>query len=164
MKQLLRRFEEQLILRNFALATRRAYLSNVRRFYLWCQWRRGKSDYDKSQVVRQYLVHRFESGKAWQTINGDYSALKILYLEVLGRDWTLQSVPRPRKEKFLPSILSKKQVVALIDHAAIFKHLLGIDPDRCQRCGASHFVTRPLLTDRRWKINNITWNDGRAPP
>jgi site-specific recombinase XerD len=94
----------------------------VRRFYLWCESQRSKSGFDKSKVVRQYLVYRFEIGKAWQTVNGDYSALKILYEEVLGRDWKLQGVPRPRKEKYLPSILSQKQVVGLIDHASIFKH------------------------------------------
>jgi hypothetical protein len=46
----------------------------------------------------------------------------------------------------------------------ILKHLLGRDIDVCEVCGATHFVTKILLPDRMWKIKNITWNAGRAPP
>ena len=82
MEALLRRYEEQLILKNYAEATRRAYLSSVRRYYKWClsEQRKGAA---KEGLLRRFLVHRFESGKAWQTVNGDYSALKLLYAEVL---------------------------------------------------------------------------------
>ena len=121
MEALLRRYEEQLILKNYAEATRRAYLSSVRRYYKWClsEQRKGAA---KEGLLRRFLVHRFESGKAWQTVNGDYSALKLLYTEVLGRPWPEQELPRPRKEKFLPTLLSQKELLRLFEAAAVPKH------------------------------------------
>ncbi|MCB0540760.1 MAG: phage integrase N-terminal SAM-like domain-containing protein, partial [Bacteroidetes bacterium] len=121
MEALLRRYEEQLILKNYAEATRRAYLSSVRRYYKWClsEQRKGAA---KEGLLRRFLVHRFESGKAWQTVNGDYSALKLLYTEVLGRPWPEQELPRPGKEKFLPTLLSQKELLRLFEGAAVPKH------------------------------------------
>jgi len=45
----------------------------------------------------------------------------------------------------------------------ILKQLLSRDVDICQACGASHFVTNILLTNRKWMIHNIKWNPNRAP-
>ena len=72
-------------------------------------------------IVRKYLLYRFDQGKDWQTVNSDYSAIQKFFKNVIMVRWTLTKLPRPRKEKKLPSILSKETVVKIIESAATFK-------------------------------------------
>ena len=44
------------------------------------------------------------------------------YREVLRQDWDVQHIPRPRKERSLPPILSEEEVKKAIECGAIFKH------------------------------------------
>ena len=111
-----------MVLANYSSATRKSYLSAVNNFYKWCLKQRGNPDFDKSNAHRAYLVMRSKSGVAWQTVNGDYSGIRMLYTKVLGRDWDVEKVPRPRKEKCLPSVLSTEQITKLINGATMFKH------------------------------------------
>ena len=50
-----------------------------------------------------------------------YSAMFKFYREVLGLAWDVKHIPRPRKERSLPPVLSKQEVQKLIEHGAIFK-------------------------------------------
>jgi len=122
MNRLLLRLDEYMTLKNYAKATRKSYHSAVRNFYNWCKEQQSNPNFDKSDAARQYIVERYSMGKAWQTINGDYSALKMLYTNVLGREWNGKKLPRPRKEKYLPTILSQEEVKRIIESGGIFKH------------------------------------------
>lgn len=44
------------------------------------------------------------------------------YREVLDIAWDVKHIPRPRKERSLPPVLSQQEVQRLIEHGAIFKH------------------------------------------
>jgi len=80
-------------------------------------------------------------------------ALQKFYIHVLKQDWDVNHIPRPRKERSLPGVLSKQEVQRLIEHGRTFKHqvfmtliyasglrlsealnlkLTGIDSDRMQ--------------------------------
>lgn len=109
----LRAYDEHLVLRNFSEATRRSYGSALRKFLQWRESRGFEGELDQSEV-RQYLVERHKSGKSWQTINGDYSSLRKYFREVLELEWCLKKLPRPRKERSLPRILSIEEVHRLI--------------------------------------------------
>jgi site-specific recombinase XerD len=45
---------------------------------------------------------------------------------VLDREWNLKKLPRPRKQKSLPKVISPDQISLLIEKAAIFKHKVFI--------------------------------------
>ncbi|MBK7633152.1 MAG: hypothetical protein IPJ13_01870 [Saprospiraceae bacterium] len=66
-------------------------------------------------IVRKYLLFRFDAGKDWQTVNSDYSAIQKWFKNVLMLSWSLTKLPRARKEKKLPFILSKEDVVKIIE-------------------------------------------------
>ena len=72
--------------------------------------------------AQQYLLQRIDSGKAWSTINADYSALRKYYKILKEYPWSLKKLPRPKKDKKLPAILSKEEVAKLIQCAPTFKH------------------------------------------
>ncbi|MCB9352468.1 MAG: hypothetical protein H6573_36190 [Lewinellaceae bacterium] len=57
--------------------------------------------------AREYILYRHNQGLKWQTINGDYSAMYKFYREVMGLGWDVQHIPRPRKERSLPPVLSQ---------------------------------------------------------
>ncbi|MCB0541735.1 MAG: tyrosine-type recombinase/integrase, partial [Bacteroidetes bacterium] len=68
------------------------------------------------------LLSRYRSGKKWQTVNGDYSAMRKFYEHVLGQEWDVEHLPRPRKERSLPGIVSTQEVERLISHGRTLKH------------------------------------------
>ena len=122
MQKTIRELENFMVLSNYSLATRKSYVSATKNFYKWCLKNVNNPDFDKTQAHRLYLVERSKKGLAWQTVNGDYSAIRMLYTKVLNREWDIKKTPRPRKEKFLPTVLSQGQIKQLIDHGTMFKH------------------------------------------
>ena len=114
-------FDGYLTLKNYSKATRSAYVCALRQFFVYREKRGMKGNYTQDQA-RQYLLYRYKQGLKWQTINGDYSAMYKFYKQVLGLDWDVEHIPRPRKERSLPPVLSVEEVQRLIAKGVIFKH------------------------------------------
>ncbi len=123
MKALLQQFENWMTLKHYSEKTIKCYLSSVRNFARFCQQRRNDPDWDKSKAVETYLLYRFKTlGLSWQSINGDYSGIRLFYVHILERKWDEKKLPRPRKEKYLPKAISKKEVERLLESAGCLKH------------------------------------------
>ncbi len=110
-----------LTLRNYRKATISAYSCALRQFLDWrtkeqCGVRISQED------ARLYLLFRYKQGLRWQTINGDYSSMRKFFEHVLKQDWGVDHLPRSRKERSLPSILSEEEVVRLINSGSTLKH------------------------------------------
>lgn len=113
-------FEEFMILKNFSKRTIKTYIQIVRQFINW--WEKHHMNVAMSDdIVRKYLLFRFDAGKDWQTVNSDYSAIQKWFKNVLMLSWSLSKLPRARKEKKLPFILSKEDVVKIIEAGGTFK-------------------------------------------
>jgi integrase/recombinase XerD len=48
--------------------------------------------------------------------------MRKFYEHVLGTSWEVEHLPRPRKERSLPSVLSKEEVSSLLNHGRTLKH------------------------------------------
>ena len=108
-------------LRNYSKATISAYRCALKQFLSW----RSSSGYEGPfgmSEARQYILYRYRNGAKWQTVNGDYSAMRKFYEHVLGISWDVEHIPRPRKERSLPSVLSKEEVSRLLNHGRTLKH------------------------------------------
>lgn len=73
--------------------------------------------------IRDYIHHQItvkKLSKSW--MNQLVSALKILYCQVLKRDWDPIDIPRPRREIKLPVVFSKDEVKAIINVTRNLKH------------------------------------------
>lgn len=68
----------------------------------------------------QYHIVEKKISKVW--CNQLISALKILFCEVLKREWSHADIPRPRREKKLPVVLSKEEIGKLFSCTANLKH------------------------------------------
>lgn len=73
--------------------------------------------------IREYFHYKLtveKLSKSW--VNQTIGALKILYCEVLRRDWDDLAIPRPRREKKLPVVLSKDEISRIINTTKNVKH------------------------------------------
>ena len=114
-------YENYLRLANFQLSTVKAYVRTVRIFlsYACAQGIVGLPSQDD---VQTYLLMRVDAGKSWSTINADYSALRKYYKIIKDYEWSLKKMPRPRSDKRLPDILSRQEVLQIINAAPNLKY------------------------------------------
>lgn len=112
MSALSRRMEEELRLRGMSERTVEAYVGIVRRFALHY----GRSpDRLGTEEVRAYLVHLIEERKlAASSVNQALSALRFFYLDVLGREFGVERLPRPKRKDRLPVVLTEAEVARLL--------------------------------------------------
>ena len=105
----LKGLDDYLILKNYSMATRKSYGCALRQFFQYHQRHNWSFPYTQ-EMAKEYILHRYKEGKKWQTINGDYSAICKLYAYVLDLGWNVKKLPRPRKERTLPELISKEEV------------------------------------------------------
>ena len=115
-----KRMVEDMCLCNFAPRTQDSYVRSVKllaRHY-------GKSpDLLGDEEIRAYFVHlTCERKLARPTITIALSGIKFFYEKTLKRDWTLTGVPVPKRNKFLPVILSRKEVHSIAAKIRLPRH------------------------------------------
>lgn len=85
----------------------------------------GKSPVDMGHdAISDFLYHLLKEKEASQSrINQHYSALKLFYQTTLGRDWEALKIPRSKREKRLPEVLSKEEVWSIFEQVQNLKYL-----------------------------------------
>ena len=109
MTPLRQRMIEDMGVRNLAEGTQKLYVDRVAHFAKHF----GKSpELLGPEDIRSYQVYLVQQKKvSWSVLNLSVCALRFLYRITLGKDWTVQHIPYPRKERKLPVILSPAEVV-----------------------------------------------------
>lgn len=77
-----------------------------------------------SEELKEYLYDaKHRRGLSNSFINQTISAVKILHQDVLGRKWDDQiKIKRPRRNQPMPDILSKEEILGMIEVTPNFKH------------------------------------------
>jgi site-specific recombinase XerD len=117
--------DEEMVLRGFTRETRRVYLAHVRRFYENRDRENpGQDDgpVADNEEVRRWLLHLLRSGKSHSYANQALSALRFLHRAVLKEPGPVVGIPRPKRKKALPKVLSKDEVKLLLSSLATPKH------------------------------------------
>ena len=110
MTPLRQRYIDDLRLKNFTPATIKVYVHAVGKFARHF----GRSpDQLSREDVRDYLVHLIERGLARSTCVVVRNALRHLYVDTLGRPDCFEKLPRPKRERRLPVVLSRGEVQRL---------------------------------------------------
>ena len=157
---LLKEYRSFMILKNFSSRTVKTYHQIVDYFFRYCDEyfpNREMSD----DLVREYLLHRFDKGLDWQTVNSDYSSIQKFFKNVLFLPWSLTKLPRPKKEKKLPTIFSKQDVKKIIESAATYKHQILLSFIYVTGCRLSESINI-RLTDIDGDRNQIRINKGKG--
>ncbi len=118
---LLETVRREMRLRNYSLKTIKAYVSCLRTYvhYLCGKHPRQATDRD----IRAFLIHLVEREMyAASSINQVINALRFLYVELYKRQMRLGDLPRPKKERKLPVVLSQEEVRRIFDSLTNLKH------------------------------------------
>jgi len=119
-RRALDRMNDELVLRGYSPRTRKAYLGQARRFLGRLDRPPGELGPDDArEYLKELLVGR---GVSRSYADQAVSAVKFLYRRVLDRPLTDLELPRPRRRRRLPDVLSEREVVALIEATGNPKH------------------------------------------
>src|SRR4051795_11667883 len=120
MTPLRQRMIEDVKLRNLAPRTIQVYVERVATFAKYF----GKSpDRLGSADVRAYLLFLVNKKHAsWCYYNQALCALRFLFRVTLGKDWVLEGVPFPKKQKKLPVVLSPAEVAQFFEAIPSLKY------------------------------------------
>lgn len=72
--------------------------------------------------VRNYLQKLIQDGKSNSYVNLAVNSIKFFYEVVHGMPNRFYSIERPRKQKQLPNVISKEEVMRLMEHTNNIKH------------------------------------------
>ena len=121
------KLRQEMRLRGFSQRTAKNYCYYI----IDCLSKSNKNARDINTAnIREYLDNLIEEGKSSSTINTAYSAMQFYFSTIMRRKFFL-SIPRARKERILPSVLSKDEINRLFlavknaKHNCILKMLYG---------------------------------------
>ena len=120
MTPLRQRMIEDMKLRNFSPHTIQVYVERVATFAKHF----GKSPEHLGPAdVRAYLLFLVQKKHvSWSYYGQAISALRFLYRVTLGKDWVVEGVVSPKKQKKLPVVLSPDEVTQFFEAITSLKH------------------------------------------
>ncbi|ALM09271.1 recombinase [Sediminicola sp. YIK13] len=111
---------DKLELKKYANNTVKSYISSFETFINY---------YNNKELVainegdvRTYILKLVQEDKSNSYINSAINSIKFYYESVLGMPNRFYEIERPRKEKKLPKVLSKDDVLNIIEHTNNLKH------------------------------------------
>lgn len=133
LRGLLNRTDEEMVLRGFTRETRRVYLAHIRRFYQDRALGEGGGSREgwppaehrpdvTSQDLREWILGLFRGGHSHSYTNQALSALRFLFLRVLGLPAPVVGIPRAKTKKKLPAVLSESEVKRFLSALRNPKH------------------------------------------
>jgi len=120
---LLKRVRDALTVRGYSHRTRKVYLGHLRRFLEWCGDGIPRLPEDPVERCEAYVLELIRGKRISRSYqNQVVSAVRFLCESVLGQPKMALRIPRPRKERHLPAVLSQGEVARLLKKARNPKH------------------------------------------
>jgi site-specific recombinase XerD len=98
---------EDMRVRNLSPRTQQIYISLVARF---ARHFRRSPELLGPEEVRAFQIHLVEKQRSRSLLIQTVAALRFLYQVTLGKQWPLQAIPYPKRERRLPVVLSPGEV------------------------------------------------------
>jgi site-specific recombinase XerD len=119
-EQALQRMTEDIQMRGYSNGTLVRYIGNTEAFLNFCN--RPINELTEMDV-RQFLLHLLSEGKRKSsTVNVYNAAIRFFFAYTLNRTMNYLQMPRMKKNRSLPVIMSKDEVNTLIDGCDNLKH------------------------------------------
>jgi integrase/recombinase XerD len=120
MNTLRKQLIQQMQLKGYSPRTIRSYVSLISQLALFY---RTPADLLSVEQIRDYLLQNITSNKRSKSwMNMIISAIKLLFSDVLKREWNRLDLPRPRSDHKMPDILSREEVQRIIHSKDNIKH------------------------------------------
>jgi integrase/recombinase XerD len=119
MTPLRQRYIDDLRLRNFSDATIKVYVHAVEKFARFL----NRSPVDATaEEVRGFLVGEIDRGMSRGYYVVQRNAIRHLFEQTLGRPEQFAAIPRPKRERRLPVVLSREEIQSLFSVVENIKH------------------------------------------
>lgn len=120
LKLLFEKVEQELKLKGYSDMTIKSYLGHIARF---SKMTHKTIEAITNDDIRAYLLGLLQTqGKSHAYINQAISSIKFLFSEVLKCHGIVEELPRPKKEKKLPEVLSQEEVQSILTSVSNVKH------------------------------------------
>jgi len=120
MNDIVTELDQDLALRGLSEGTRYQYIKNIE---LFLEYRSKIFTQSDEQDVRSYIEHLRDVKKLQPvTINCHLAAIRFYYEVGLDRPLSFKKVPNMKKPRHLPVVMSKEEVLAILDATANTKH------------------------------------------
>jgi integrase/recombinase XerD len=120
MKTLREQMTQQMQLKGYSEKTTKTYVLCISLLSRYYNLSPDLISIDQVRDYIQYCLVERKLSKAW--LNQTISALKILYIQVLKREWNIIDIPRPRRERRLPVVFSREEVERILKSPRNVKH------------------------------------------
>lgn len=106
-------------LRGYSFKTQKAYLRYIKDY---CEYFGKLPEEMGEPEIREYLHFLITRKRSRSTINGAYSTLKFCYENTLRHTWSLNQIPRIKREKNLPVVLDYDEIKRIFEVVTNLKH------------------------------------------
>ncbi len=114
------RLEKELKLRGYSRETIKAYKGHIERFIRF-YWKNPV--HTNANEIEKYILHLLDDQKnSHSYVNQALSALKFLYNEVFKQPDLMINIPRPKRERKLPNVISFQEFFQIIGAIKNLKH------------------------------------------
>ena len=117
MRELLKKLEENLKLKNYSKETIKIYLNHVKKYL---EFVRGTKINTKS--AKEFILKQLDK-KEPSSVAHSVFALKYFFKEILNQEL---NIPNPKRNKKIPEILTKEEIKKMINSTLNIKHKLII--------------------------------------
>jgi integrase/recombinase XerD len=119
-EQVLLQMKEDILLRGLSKNTLESYILNARIFLEYCN---SPVEQLNEHDIRNFLYYLINEKKVMpQTVNTYSAAVRFLFAVTLNRTLNYLQIPRQKKRKTLPDVLSKEEVLSIIECCLNLKH------------------------------------------
>jgi integrase/recombinase XerD len=123
-KQLLVKLSEELTLRGYTKDTKKTYTYHINKFLLWTK---HNSKRISSQSIRDYFLFLNTKKLDTNTIRLIRSSLEFFTKNILNYNIGLETLPRTKRKKQLPKVLTKQEIDIIVNNIKNEKHKLMIE-------------------------------------
>ncbi|MBF8984901.1 site-specific integrase [Lutibacter sp. B2] len=120
MSTLREKMSMDLQLKNYSPKTQQAYIRYVKRYSEYFHQSPDQLGTDEIRAYLHYLIINKKVSSSY--INSVYSALKFFYQITLKREWDIKEIPRMKKHKKLPVVLSTSEVKQIFEATTNLKY------------------------------------------
>lgn len=114
---LLNETDSLLRLMNYSPATRRSYLACLKEYFTYTEW----PERCEPEKIRAFLLGKISGGAAAATVHVFMQAIKFYHNKLRGTNFPLV-LPKVKKPKKLPAVLSREEVQKIINSISNLKH------------------------------------------
>lgn len=120
---LIKKVDDELVLRGMAYGTRKSYGQHLRNYFAWLTNTPIEPEGATAEQIRAYLVELASSGRVSAAYcRGARSALIFMYDVVLKQRGKVGDLPRMKRPQQLPVVLSRDEVARILNVTYHLKH------------------------------------------